>query len=96
MDDQVEWPVFGGIDWAGQHHQLCIVDHGGRRLTERRFPHDVAGLAQLQGELSRHGARLPIAVSDPKACWSSICRPPAIWCSRCHRGSLPELENATR
>src|SRR3954463_1055934 len=62
MPDQAEWPVFAGIDWGGEHPQLCVVDHGGRRLTEKRLLHDVAGLAELQHELERYGARLPIAV----------------------------------
>ena len=62
MSDQAEWPGFAGIDWGGQHHQLCVVDHAGRRLAERRLPHDVAGFAELQRELHCHGARLPIAV----------------------------------
>jgi len=62
MNDRVEWPVFAGIDWGGAHHQLCVVDGHGRRLTERRLPHDVPGLAELQRELSKHSARLPIAV----------------------------------
>src|SRR3954471_3960238 len=32
------------------------------RLSEKRVAHDVAGLAERQRELGRHGARLPIAV----------------------------------
>jgi hypothetical protein len=52
MDDRVEWPVFAGIDWGGAHHQLCVVDRHGRRLAERRLPHDVPGSADLQRELS--------------------------------------------
>jgi transposase len=62
MSDQPEWCVFAGIDWGGAHHQLCVVDHAGRRLTEKRVNHDVAGLAELQRELCRHGDRLPICV----------------------------------
>ena len=62
MSDQPEWCVFAGIDWGGAHHQLCVVDHAGRRLTEKRVTHDVAGLAELQRELCRHGDRLPICV----------------------------------
>jgi len=62
MDDQSQWPVFAGVDWGGEHHQLCIVDRSGRRLTETRLRHDVAGLAELHRHLARHGARLPIAV----------------------------------
>ena len=53
---------FVGIDWGGEHHQLCVVDHQGLRLTEQRVSHDVGGLSNLQRELGRHGDRLPIAV----------------------------------
>src|SRR3954451_13678622 len=60
--DQPEWLAFAGLDWGGAHHQLCVVDYNGRRLTEKRLAHDVAGLAELDGELGRHGAALPIAV----------------------------------
>jgi transposase len=62
MDDQSEWPVFVGVDWGGEHHQLCIVDRPGRRLTETRLRHDVAGLTELHRQLGRHGIGLPIAV----------------------------------
>ena len=56
------WPVFVGIDWGGSHHQLCVVDNAGKRLTQLRVTHDVAGLAELEVELARHGQRLPVAV----------------------------------
>ena len=59
---QAEWPVFAGIDWGGEHHQLCVVDHDGERLLQHRVAHDVAGLAELDRHLRRFGARLPIAV----------------------------------
>src|SRR5215207_3479808 len=62
MDDQSQWPVFAGVDWGGEHHQLCIVDRSGRRLTETRLRHDVAGLSELHRHLTRHGIGLPIAV----------------------------------
>jgi transposase len=54
--------VFAGIDWGGEHHQLCVVDTAGRRLVERRIRHDVAGLAGLDGELAGFGASVPVAV----------------------------------
>ena len=44
------WPAFAGIDWGGEHHQLCVVDHEGKRLTQLRVTHDVAGLANLRRE----------------------------------------------
>jgi transposase len=65
MDEPMEskkWPAFAGIDWGGSHHQLCILDNSGKRLTQLRVTHDVAGLADLDTELARHSAVLPIAV----------------------------------
>ena len=62
MGDHSGWPVFAGIDWGGEHHQLCVVDGVGRRLTEKRVAHNVAGLTELQQDLRRYGGRLPIAV----------------------------------
>ena len=56
------WPAFAGIDWGGEHHQLCVVDNAGKRLTQRRVAHDVAGLADLRRELARFGEEMPIAI----------------------------------
>ena len=56
------WPAFAGVDWGGEHHQLCVVDNAGKRLTQMRVTHDVAGLAALQAELSRFSDRMPIAI----------------------------------
>lgn len=55
-------PAFAGIDWGGSHHQLCVVDDRGRRKTETRVTHDVAGLVDLDAALARFGSSLPIAV----------------------------------
>lgn len=55
-------PAFAGIDWGGSHHQLCVVDDRGRRQTQLRVTHDVAGLAALDAELARYGASVPVAV----------------------------------
>ena len=62
MSDQGGWPAFAGIDWGRAHHQLCIVGGDGKRRSQLRVTHDVAGLASLEAELSRFGDRLPVAV----------------------------------
>jgi transposase len=62
MDEPYAWPVFAGVDWGGSHHQLCVVDPRGQRLTQVKVTHDVAGLHALDAELHRHGDQLPIAV----------------------------------
>lgn len=61
-DSTTAWRAFAGIDWGGEHHQLCVVDPTGKRRTQLRVTHDVAGLADLDGELRRHGPRLPVAI----------------------------------
>lgn len=62
MNDNDGWPAFAGIDWGGSHHQLCVVDASGKRRSQLRVTHDVAGLADLDAELARFGNRLPVAV----------------------------------
>lgn len=54
--------VFVGIDWGGQHHQLCVLDQDGTRRLETRIDHDVAGLAGLDRTLATFGDRLPVAI----------------------------------
>ena len=44
------WPAFAGIDWGRSHHQLCILDTTGKRQSQLRVTHDVAGLADLVDE----------------------------------------------
>ncbi len=63
MDHQPDgWSAFAGVDWCGEHHQLCIAGAAGRRLSQLRVAHDVAGLADLDAELARFAARMPIAI----------------------------------
>jgi transposase len=54
--------VFVGLDWGGSHHQLCVVSRTGQRLRQVRLGHDVAGLQQLDSELSRLGSCLPVSL----------------------------------
>ncbi len=54
--------VFVGVDWGGSHHQLCAVSSAGQRLRQVRLGHDVAGLQQLDAELTRLGNCLPVSV----------------------------------
>lgn len=48
-------PTFAGIDWSWQHHALCIVDAGGRRVEEVTVSHSRPGLARITKLLRRHG-----------------------------------------
>lgn len=42
---------FVGIDWGGEHHQVCIVDQYGRVVRQRRIGHDQRGLAEIEKNL---------------------------------------------
>jgi hypothetical protein len=45
MSDEMQW--WAGIDWAREQHRVCLLDDTGRRIGERAFAHDGAGLAAL-------------------------------------------------
>jgi hypothetical protein len=62
MHESMRWPAFAGIDWGGDHHQLCVLDPTGVKQLELRVPHDVAGLRQLDGELARFASVIPVAI----------------------------------
>jgi transposase len=46
--------LFVGDDWAEAHHDIEIVDEGGRPLVRRRLPEGVDGLAMLHGLIADH------------------------------------------
>lgn len=54
--------VFGGIDWGGSFHQLCLIDAAGTVLLQRRIGHDVAGLAELDRILTTQAGELRVAI----------------------------------
>lgn len=62
MHELSEWPAFAGIDWGGDHHQLCVVDPNGDTLLEKRVTHDVAGLKELDSYLTCFASTMPIAI----------------------------------
>jgi hypothetical protein len=82
--DQLEWSMFAGFDWGGEHHQLCIIDSLSQRLTKTRLPHDVAGLAMLRRRNSAGTATAcrsrwnseGLLVEDPAGCWT--CAVPGV------------------
>jgi transposase len=62
--------VYCGIDWAEDHHDICLVDRDGQLLARRRITDDAAGLAQLLGLLAEHGDSaqelIPVAIETPR------------------------------
>ncbi|MEV6259066.1 IS110 family transposase [Nocardia sp. NPDC051911] len=55
-----EQSVFAGIDWGGTHHQICIVDHAGKLIVQKRVRHDLGGFAELEDLLDLPGIRIAI------------------------------------
>jgi transposase len=75
--------VFCGIDWAEDHHDVALVDAGGRLLARLRITDDAAGLAALLELLAVHGDSqqdpVPAAIETPRgllvACLRATGRP---------------------
>ncbi|MDX6643097.1 MAG: hypothetical protein QOD76_1059 [Solirubrobacteraceae bacterium] len=57
-------PAICGLDWASQWHDICIADHDGRLLAERRFTHDETGLVALIALLLEQRVAL-VAIERP-------------------------------
>jgi transposase len=39
--------LFVGVDWAEEHHEVCVMDEAGRVLAKRRVRHSVRGVSEL-------------------------------------------------
>jgi transposase len=39
-----------GIDWSQDHHNLCILNEAGARVSQLQFEHSLAGFAQVEVE----------------------------------------------
>ncbi|AKZ53325.1 hypothetical protein SAM23877_0276 [Streptomyces ambofaciens ATCC 23877] len=65
-----------GIDWAGDHHDVALVDHEGTLSARTRITDDLNGLHQLRDLLSAHSntanTPIPLAIETsrglPVAC----------------------------
>jgi len=56
-----------GIDWASEHHDLCVVDDEGAIQQRLRISHSHEGIRRLLDALAGHGdpAQLPVAIERP-------------------------------
>lgn len=61
MTDDARW--FVGVDWASQAHQACLIDAGGKIISEAVFAHGGAGLAELCSWLLAKTAVAPSAIA---------------------------------
>ena len=66
--------IFVGVDWAEDHHDVCLLDKQGVGLGKRRVPEGMEGSRQLQVLIAEHA-------QDPEqvviGIESARCSPPA-------------------
>lgn len=60
-------PFHGGLDWGGESHAVCVIDHTGQVVLRIAVRHDAVGLADMLAKLARLAApaELPIAIERP-------------------------------
>lgn len=62
-------PVFCGIDWAEDHHDIALVDAEGHLLAKQRITDDAQGLALLLDLLAEHETPdhlVPVAIETSR------------------------------
>jgi transposase len=59
--------LFVGDDWAEAHHDVELMDAGGRRLARARLPEGVAGVARLHVLIGEHLDEQRLAVDGGEA-----------------------------
>ena len=48
--------IFVGVDWAEDHHDVCVMNLNGTVLGKRRVPDSVAGIRELHELVAEHTA----------------------------------------
>src|ERR1700738_1089557 len=64
--------IFVGDDWAEEHHDVYLMDEGGRRLGSRRLPEGLTGIRQLHELIAKHveePAEVVIGVGTDRGLW---------------------------
>jgi transposase len=54
--------IYLGIDWAEDHHDLCLLDDAGERLAAARVPDGVEGLRRLHELVALHAENADVIV----------------------------------
>ena len=49
--------LFVGVDWAEDHHDVCVMAEDGTVLGKRRVPDSVAGIGELHGLVAEQHRR---------------------------------------
>ncbi len=64
--------IFVGDDWAEAHHDVHVMNEGGERLTSRRLPEGlegVAGLHKLIGEYCDDPSEVVVGIETDRGLW---------------------------
>ena len=71
-------PLYCGIDWATDHHDVAVVDDDGRVVARGRIGNDAAGFAQLLTLLAEAGDSpddpIPVGIETDRGLWVAILR----------------------
>jgi transposase len=62
MKSWEEHQHFAGLDWASDHHDLCIVNRQGKVEGSLRFSHESDGWLKARDALAKFGSNIPVAV----------------------------------
>ena len=46
--------LYVGDDWAGDHHDIEVMNEAGKVLGKKRLPEGAAGMSQLHDLIGRH------------------------------------------
>jgi transposase len=64
--------IFIGDDWAEDHHDVYLMDEGGRRLASRRLPEGLSGIRQLHELVAAHAEepeQVVIGIETERGLW---------------------------
>jgi transposase len=64
MQHDTDAPAFGGVDWATDTNEACVIDVDGRVLRRLNTPHDGAGIRRIVEELVTHSVT-QVAIERP-------------------------------
>ena len=64
--------IFVGDDWAEEHHDVFVMDEGGKRLGSRRLPEGLTGVRQLHELIAEHAEdpnRVVLGIETDRGLW---------------------------
>ncbi|MGB8387276.1 IS110 family transposase [Mycobacterium sp.] len=64
--------IFVGDDWSEEHHDVYLMDEGGKRLTSRRLPDGLVGIRQLHELIATHAEdpeQVVVGIETDRGLW---------------------------